>query len=229
MINKEENYGAWNGNKAAVFVCNGASGHAKEERESFDYYATDPIAAEWLLKLEPQINNVWEMFVGEGNLAEPFRKAGKLKAISDLIDRGYYPEGIMSSYGKDFLEMKKVWKGDMVSNPPYAEAKVWVQHCLDLLTEGHWLALFMKITFLEGKERKNFFEENPPVRVWVSSSRIPCAKNNKFYTEKKDKEGNVKLDNNGNPIMEKVSSATCYCWFIWQKGYKGPTEIKWFN
>ena len=219
----------WTGNKAAVFVCNGATGHAKGERETHDYYATPSEAAEWLIKLEPQIDDVWEMFVGEGNLAEPFRKVGKLKAISDLVDRGYYPEGIMTSYGKDFLQMKKVWKGDMVSNPPYADAKTWVQHCLDLLSEGHWLALFMKITFLEGKERKKFFENNPPIRVWVSSSRIPCAKNNRFIIEKRDKYGNIKYDDEGNPIMEKVAAATCYCWFIWQKGYKGSTEVKWFN
>ena len=226
QINKKKD---WKGNNAAVFVCNGASGHAKEDRELYDFYATDPVAIEWLIKLEPQITNVWECFVGTGNLAEPLRREGKLKAISDLVDRGYYPEGIITSYGKDFLQMTKIWKGDIVSNPPYAEAKVWVQHCLDLIQEGHYLALFMKITFLEGKERKKFFEDNPPIRVWVSSSRIPCAKNNKFQVVKKDKDGNPKLDKNGNPIMEKVSSATCYCWFIWQKGYKGDTVIKWFN
>ena len=225
MASKEE----LRGTARALFVCNGATGHALGEREPNDYYATDPIAAELLLQIEPQIKDVWEPFVGEGNLAEPFRKAKKLRAISDLIDRGYYPEGIMTSYGKNFLDLKKVWKGDVVSNPPYADAKVWVQHCLDLIQEGRFLALFMKITFLEGKERKKFFEENPPIRVWVSSSRIPCAKNNKFYVEKKDKEGNVKLDEEGNPIMEKASSAACYCWYIWQKGYKGHTELKWFN
>ena len=219
----------WTGNRAAVFVCNGATGHAKGEREINDFYATDPIAAEFLIELEPQINNIWENAVGEGNLAKVFHRAGKLRAISDLIDRGYKPEGIMSSYGRDFLQMNKVWKGDIVTNPPYADAKTWVQHSLDCIREGHFLALFMKITFLEGKERKKFFEDNPPIRVWVSSSRIPCAKNNEFETPKRDKEGNLKLDKEGNPIMEKVSSATCYCWFIWQKGYKGPTEIKWFN
>ena len=226
---KEGLYGAWNGNRAAVFVCNGATGHAQENRAEYDYYATDSVAAEWLLKIEPDIKNVWECFCGEGNLAEPYRKAGKLRAVSDLIDRGYYPEGIMTSYGKDFLKMTKVWKGDIISNPPYAEAKVWVQHCLDLIQEGHYLALFMKLTFLEGKERKKFFQDNPPIRVWVSSSRIPCAKNNKFETEKKDKNGNIIYDKNGSPVMTKVSSAACYCWFVWQKGYKGDTTVKWFN
>jgi hypothetical protein len=25
------------------------------------------------------------------------------------------------------------------------------------------------------------------------------------------------------------SSATAYAWFVWEKGYKGYPEIRWFN
>ena len=35
-----------------VFSTLGSSNHALEEREAFDYYATDPKAVEMLLKLE---------------------------------------------------------------------------------------------------------------------------------------------------------------------------------
>ena len=28
-------------------------------------------------------------------------------------------------------------------------------------------------------------------------------------------------------MSKKMSSATCYCWFVWEKGYKGETIIKW--
>lgn len=200
----------WKGTGKALFVCNGATGHAQEEREENDFYATDPIAGEFLLELEPQLNDIWENACGQGHLAEVFRKAGKLKAISDLIDRDYKPEGVISSFGKDFMQMKKVWRGDIVTNPPYASATDWVEHSLELLQEGRFLALFMKISFLEGKTRRKLFEENPPIRVWVSSSRINCAKNGDF-------------------VKYGKGSATCYCWYIWQKGYKGPTEVKWFN
>ena len=219
----------WTGTDKAIFRCNGASGHAQGERAEHDYYATDPVAAEHLLKMEPQLDKVWECFCGEGHLAKVLQRAGKLGAVSDLVDRGYYPEGVPTSYGKDFLQMKKVWKGDIVSNPPYAAAITWVEHCLDLVQEGRYVALFMKITFLEGKARKKFFEDNPPIRVWVSSSRIPCAKNGEFKKPKKDKNGNMVLNEKGEPVMVKESSAACYCWFIWQKGYKGDTVVKWFN
>ena len=219
----------WTGNKAAVFVCNGATGHAKEEREENDYYATEPSAAEWLLKIEPQLQDIWESACGEGHLAEVFRREGKLKAISDLIDRGYHPEGIIQSFGKDFLKMSKVWRGDIVTNPPYASSVEWAKHSLEVIKEGQYSCLFMKLTFLEGKERRKFFEDNPPIRVWVSSSRIPCAKNGEFLKPKKDKEGNIVYNENNEPVMVRESSATCYAWFIWQKGFKGHPEIRWFN
>lgn len=204
------------GTERSIFVCNGATGHSKNGgRAEYDFYASEPKCATLLMEIEPQISNIWENAVGEGHLAEEFRKAGKLGAVSDLIDRGYRPEGIPTKYGLDFLKLDKVWKGDIVTNPPFQEVTgkgqgQWVKHSLDCITEGHYLALFMKITFLEGKTRKDLFKELPPLRVWVSSSRLNCAKNGDF--EKYGK-----------------GSAACYCWYIWQKGYKGSTELKWFN
>lgn len=224
MANKD-----WTGSKASTFKCLGASNHTDHDREEHDYYATSSEAAEWLLKIEPEIKDIWECSVGGGHLAEPLRKAGKLAIVSDLVNRGYYPENIISKYPLNFLEFNKVWRGDIVTNPPYIYATEWVKHSLDLLQEGHYLALFLKLTFLEGKERKKLFEENPPIRVHVSSSRILCAMNGEFEKPKKDKEGNIILDKEGNPILQKQSSAACYAWFIWQKGYKGDTVIKWFN
>ena len=213
----------------ALFVCNGASGHALEEREPNDYYATSSEAAEWLLKIEPQLNNILEPAVGEGHLAKVFNKAKKLGGVMDLIDRGYYPDNVPYKYGEDFLKLNKKWKGDVVTNPPYANGADWAQKQLDIIEEGRYSVLFMKITFLEGKGRKDFFKENPPIRVWVSSSRIPCAKNGEFEKPKKDKDGNILYNEEGEPIMIRESSAACYAWYVWKKGYKGPTELKWFN
>ena len=42
-----------------------------------------------------------------------------------------------------------------------------------------------------------------------------------------DREWNIKYDTNGNP--KKLSSAACYAWFIWEKGYHGPMIIDLFN
>lgn len=41
----------WKGNSKSVFAQLGASNHSTEERQNEDYYATDPEAAQWLLRI----------------------------------------------------------------------------------------------------------------------------------------------------------------------------------
>ena len=42
-----------------VFATLGSSNHVPEEREAFDYYATDPKAVEMLLELEQFAPVIW--------------------------------------------------------------------------------------------------------------------------------------------------------------------------
>lgn len=67
----------------------GTSTHTSHDRQVDDYYATHPIAAEWLLKLEPQLDRIIEPCCGEGHLAEVFKRENKLYDAFDLVDRGY--------------------------------------------------------------------------------------------------------------------------------------------
>ena len=78
--------------------------------------------------------------------------------------------------------------------------------------DGKKVAMFLKVQFLEGKARRKLFEKYPPKTIWVSSSRILCAKNADF-----------------DGMKRGGGSAVAYCWFIWEKGYKGDTIVKWFN
>jgi len=193
----------WTGNRNSTFTCLAASNHALGDREKNDYYATDPIAAEILLKVEPELNNIWECACGEGHLAKVFDKAGKLALSTDLVDRGFGDTFI------DFLNIDRYWYGDIVTNPPYKYAKEFIEQALSLINTGHKVCMFLKIQFLEGKARKDFFEKNPPKTIYVSSSRINCAKNGEF---------------------EKYpSSAVAYAWFVWEKGFAGKPTIEWIN
>ena len=72
--------------------------------------------------------------------------------------------------------------------------------------------MFLKLQFLEGKERKRLFQQYPPKVVYVSSSRILCAKNGEF-----------------EKMREGGGSAVAYAWYVWEKGYKGDTIVKWIN
>lgn len=194
----------WTGNKKAIFTCLAASNHALGERQKDDYYATEPKAAKLLLEVEPSLNNIWECACGEGHLAEVFRKAGKLNLATDLINRGY-GDGI-----RNFLD-KNIggYIGDIVTNPPYKFAKEFVEKALEIVSEGAKVCMFLKVTFLEGKARKELFKKYPPKTIYVCSGRINCAKNGEF---------------------EKYSSsAVAYAWFVWEKGYKCKPTVEWIN
>jgi hypothetical protein len=193
----------WKGNKNSTWVTLGASNHSLGERQKEDYYATEPAATDWLCKLETFTNPILEPSCGEGHISKQLIKHVYDVVSRDLVDRGY-------GEVKDFLYMNnEKWSGDIITNPPYVAAKEFVEQALSMIQEGHKVAMFLKLTFLEGKQRAKLFKENPPIRIWVSSSRLKCAKNGDFDQFK--------------------SSATAYAWFIWEKGYKGYPEIRWFN
>ena len=197
----------WTGNKKSVFTSLGSSNHANEERQQHDFYATEPKALELLLKLEPFSTNIWEPACGQGHLSDVLTKYGHIVKNTDLIDRNYPSTTIL-----DFLAIDNIqpFNGDIITNPPYKYAEQFVQKALSLIPANNKVAMFMGIQFVEGKKRKSFLQHNPIKTIYVSSSRLNCAKN-----------GDFKKSNH--------SSARCYAWFIWQKGFNGNTTLKWFN
>ena len=201
MSNKD-----WKGNGNSIYKTLGASNHTEEEREVNDWYATDPIAAEWLLKLEAIKQNIWEPACGSGELSKVFEMSGHKVISSDLIDRGFGKAGI------DFLNCNKVFDGDIITNPPYKFAQEFVEKGLEVVTEGSKVIMFLKLQFMEGKARKKLFEKYPPKTIWVSSSRITCAKNADF-----------------KKMKDAGGSAVAYAWYVWEKGFTGDTIVKWFN
>ena len=191
----------WIGNKPATFVTLGASNHSKLERETNDYYATDPKAVELLLEKEKFSSNLLEPSCGEGHISKVLLEHGYNVTSSDLINRGFGDT-------QDFFDYK-YFNGNIVTNPPYKVALDFVKHSLEIISDGNKVAMFLKLQFLEGKARKEFYKTNPPKKIYVASGRLNCAKNGEF---------------------EKYpSSAVAYAWFVWEKGYQGKPEIDWIN
>lgn len=193
----------WTGNSKAVFSTLSANSHSEEDREQNDYYATDPIAAVKLLEIESFSQNIWEPCCGEGHLSKILVENGKNVHSTDLIDRGY---GIG---GFDFLQQKEKVNCDIITNPPYSMAQEIIEHAMSITSPGNKVAMFLKIQFLETPKRKKLFDKYPIKTIHLSSKRISCAKNGDFENQK--------------------SSAVFYAWYVWENGYSGPTEMKWFN
>lgn len=200
----------------STFRCLGTSTHTDHDREVLDLYCTDPKACELLLEVEPDINNVWECCTGLKHLSNVLEKHNKLGRMSDIVNRTDDNRIEVIDFLKDTDNI--IWNGSIVTNPPYRNALDFVKQALKVITEGNKVCMFLKLQFLEGKERKQFFLENPPKIVYVCSSRIVCAINGEF--EKVDEKTGK---------SSKISSAVCYAWFVWEKGFKGEPVIRWIN
>lgn len=197
----------WTGNKKSTFVTLGASNHSEGEREVNDYYATDPESLDIFLKALERDGlklheEIWECACGQGHLSRVLENKGYKVWSTDLIDRGY------GTGNTDFLNsLNEEWHGDILTNPPYKYAKEFVEKALKVTRTGCYTIMFLKIQFLEGQNRRTLFDKHPPKYVYVNSARQTCYIN--------------------GDMSKKMSSATCYCWFIWEKGFKGEPVIRW--
>ena len=111
---------------------------------------------------------------------------------------------------QDFLALTDDYKNtrDIITNPPYKLATKMVRKALDISEDGVKIAMFLRLTFLEGQERRKLiFDNDPPRYVFPFSKRIFVAKDGVF----------------------PKGSAVAYCWIVWEKGYKGKPEIIWLN
>lgn len=196
----------WTGNNLSAFACNGASNHSELDREAFDFYATAPAAVEMLLNLEKFNNIIWEPACGNGHISKVLESNGYTVRSSDIVVRDFECEQI------DFLNYDRPWGGDIITNPPYKYAKEFVEQSLKLVDDKSKVAMFLKLTFLESKKRRELFDVNPPKIVYVSSSRLQCARNGDF-----------------DKFKGGVGAAIAYCWYVWEKGFKGDTIVRWFN
>ena len=196
----------WTGNSKSAFVTLGASNHSTTEREDNDFYATEPKALELLLDIEEFDPYIWECACGKGHLSDALRKRGYIVKSTDLIDRGYGEGNV------DFLQCTDKHNGDIITNPPYKHAQQFVEHALELIPDGNRVAMFLKLTFLESQARREMFEKYPPEYIYVSSSRLRCARGGDFETYK-----------------QGVGTAIAYAWFIWRKGFTGEPRVRWFN
>lgn len=196
----------WTGNNKTTFSTLGASSHSEHEREINDYYATDPKCIHDLFAQERFSDTIWEPACGEGHLSKIMEDAYSKSVFStDLVYRGYGQGGV------DFLYEDAQWDGDIITNPPYKYAQEFIEHSFEVMENStvhpQKIAMFLKLTFLEGNARKKLFKKYPPKTIYVYSKRQKCALNGDFEST--------------------GSSAVAYAWYVWEKGFTGDPVIKW--
>lgn len=215
----------WTGNLNSVFKTLGSSNHTDHERGDHDYYATSPMALELFSPLYPIAHKVFEPSCGEGHLSKWLVERGHDVLSTDLVDRGYGIGGVdffKVGEGGDMFgdcqgtKLLREWANgetfDILTNPPYNVSLDYVLHAIELIPDDGHVLMFLKTTFLEGKQRKKLiFDVNPPRYVFQYSERILCAKNGDF-----------------DYMRRHGGSAVAYCFMVFQKNNKEKiTEVKW--
>jgi hypothetical protein len=181
----------------------GASNHCDEERSKLDYYGTDPRSTKALLAVETFQHEIWEPCAGHHLMVDVLREAGYHVLATDIAEY----DGVQHAK-MDFLNIEGEWDGDIITNPPYGLSTEFAVKALELVKPGAKVAMFLRTLFLEGTKRyEKLFSVNPPKTVYVFTNRQVSDKNDDF----------------------SKGSAVSYSWFVWEKGYQGPTEIKWIS
>jgi len=184
-------------------------------RETHDFYPTWPAATEALLSVERFEGPIWEPACGDGAMSRVLEAAGHEVISTDLIDRGY-GEG-----GRDFLMEWAPRAPNIVTNPPFRWAIEFTDRALQLTRPQAWLVggipsdhdqctrkvcLFLRLAFLEGVERGQWFKTTPLARVWVMSRRVPIQR------------GRMADESESGGMM-------AFAWFVWEHGHRGKPEI----
>lgn len=173
-------------------------------RELRDYYATHPSVMEDLLRVESFNQKIIEPCCGGGFMAEVLKKAGYEVEASDIVDRGY-------GQVADFLTEEFTPNAyDIITNPPYKNVLLFIKRALQICKQK--VAILMPLRYLSSMERYEFYQQYPPSRVYCYTNRINIAKNGMFD-----------IYNDAGANLE------IYAWYIWEKGYKGITELRWIE
>ena len=176
-----------------------------EPHDSLDDFPTPPWATRALLDHLPvpffpfKDQSVREPAANRGHMVKPLAEYFDRVEASDIHD---YGAGFAV---QDYLFGPPPAHTDWtITNPPFRLAEKFIARAL---TCSDYVAVIVRSAFLEGVGRhRDLFRVTPPRMVLQFCERVVMHK---------------------GKLSAKGSTATAYCWIVWQCGHKGPTEFDW--
>lgn len=171
----------------------------RDPTDALDFFPTPPWATRALMEHVLQPNDyegcdVHDGCAGEGHMAEVLREYFGEVHASDVRDYGMgYGVGSFTGEGADVYRPKERpdW---IVMNPPFNAGVAFARKALGEARFG--VALLVRNSWLESKERYELFAASPPSTVAVFAERVPMTKGR------------------WDP---EASTATSYVWVAWKR------------
>jgi len=179
-------------------------------RKENDFYPTPPLATYILCKYVRPPQNVVEPCAGRGNISIELERNGHNVKSFDL---NTYDNSLVNiKTGVDVLEHERPSGYDgFITNPPYHK-DLPRKIAEKAVKEYPYVAMFVRLTFLEGKKRKKLFTNHPPSDIIFLSDRI----------------------NFGSGLIEPINKAhqlggmIAYMWIVWDKRTRNEsTNLHW--
>lgn len=188
--------GLLTGNKTATMAVRGP-----------DFYASPYAALPPLLVAEKRRlpRTLWEPSCGNGALVMPLRNRGYDVVATDLHDWG-----CPDSYGGvDFhSEVATGFRPDVpfgiVTNPPFGSVEEYIERAVNL---APYVALLLRLAFLESEGRMNWFPHVGLQRVHVIGERLPM------------------MHRHGYDGPKLSTAGMCFAWFIFERDRRPLSRV----
>jgi hypothetical protein len=185
-----------------------------EPHNSLDDFPTPPWATRALCQYIPDVLlkklsgpedpclTCREPAANRGHMVKPLREYFDHVEASDIFDYGVgFP---VQDYLFGPLPEIVDWT---ITNPPFRLAEPFIFRALETSRKG--VAVIVRSAFLEGVGRyRGLFNRRPPSKILQFSERVVMHK---------------------GKLSAKGSTATAYCWLVWDLRAKGPTEFNWIQ
>jgi hypothetical protein len=183
-------------------------GHSGYPRVDDEYYREPAWIIDALLDVVPFTGSILDPCCGGGRIPSRCLERGMDATGSDIVKHGF---GTV----QDFFD-RTAPVDNVISNPPYCLAEDVAKHALGIAR--HKVALLLRLAFLEGRCRRDFFQSTPPAQVLVSIRRVSCPPG--VLDGPRDRWGAIMQPQESGGKMP-------YAWFVWQVGYTGQPVIGW--
>ncbi len=180
----------------------------REPSASLDDFPTPPWAVRALLEWLQWTGRIRgavscrEPAAGRGHMARALGEVFRRVEQMDVQDYGTGELDRVTDYLADHIWPAVDWT---ITNPPFRLAEPFISTALRTSRIG--VAMLVRTQFLEGIGRHDrLFAQHPPAAVLQFAERVPMVRG--------------RLDPN-------ATTATAYCWLVWDVGRTGRTELFW--
>lgn len=175
----------------------------REPHDSLDDFPTPPWATRALLRRltgRLHLMSAREPCANRGHMVRPMQEVFRSVDAFDVHD---YGQGFQV---RDFLWPEPLEPVDWtIMNPPFRLAEQFVARAIETSRVG--AAVLVRSAFLEGAGRyDSLFSQTPPSQILQFCERVVMHK---------------------GCLAPKGSSATAYCWVVWQHSHPRPTTFNW--